>query len=62
MIITLFIVGFAALIFGVYNLTKEKNILALFFFFMGITLIAIGYFVVHIYPQTLPPFLRTFEF
>lgn len=62
MIITLFIVGIAAIIFGIHNLAKHKNILAVFFLFMGITLIFIAYFVVHLYPQTLPPFLRTFRF
>lgn len=59
MIITLFIVGLAAVIFGVYNIAKEKNLFAAFFIFTGITLIAIGYIVVHLYPQTLPEFLRT---
>jgi hypothetical protein len=58
MIISLFIIGFVAFVLGVYNLAKEKNILALFFFFMGITLIAIGYIVVHLYPQTLPEIFR----
>ena len=54
MIITLFIVGFAAIVFGIYNIAKKKNLFAVFFLFMGITLIAIGYIVVHIYSQTLP--------
>lgn len=62
MILTLFIVGIAAIVFGIINLAKHKNILAIFFLFMGITLLFIGYFVVHLYPQTLPPFLRTFSF
>lgn len=62
MIITLFIIGFAAIVFGINNLAKHKNILALFFLFMGITLLMIGYIVVHLYPQTLPLFLRTFRF
>jgi|GEM_PF-4172267 len=61
MIITLFIIGFLAIFLGVYNLSKEKNMLALFFIFMGIFLLALGYIVVHLYPQTLPAFLRTFQ-
>lgn len=61
MIITLFIVGILSIIFGIHNLAKEKNILAVFFIFMGVTLLLIGYFVVHLYPQTLPEFLRTFK-
>lgn len=61
MIITLFIIGLAAIVFGIYNIAKEKNLFAVFFLFMGITLIAIGYIVVHLYPQTLPEFLRTFR-
>ncbi len=62
MILTLFVVGIASIIFGIINLAKHKNILAVFFLFMGITLMLIGYFVVHLYPQTLPQFLRTFSF
>lgn len=61
MIITLFIIGLFAVVFGIYNLAKMKNILALFFIFMGITLLVIFYIVVHIYPQTLPAFLRTLQ-
>jgi len=61
MIITLFIIGIIALVLGIINLAKEKNILAIFFFFMGVTLLLIGYFVVHLYPQTLPEVLRNFK-
>ncbi len=58
MIITLFILGFAIVVFGIYNLAKEKNNLALFLLFVGISLIVIAYIVVHLYPQTLPEIFR----
>lgn len=61
MIITLFIVGLAAIVFGIYSIVKKKIIFSIFFLFMGVTLIAIGYIVVYFYPQTLPEFLRAFR-
>ena len=60
MILTLFILGFAATFFGIFNFIKRKNILAFFFVFMGLILLLIGYFVVHFYPQTLPESIRSF--
>jgi hypothetical protein len=58
MILTLFIIGAASIVFGVYNLAKEKNLLGFFFIFSGFILLFIGYFVLHLYPQTMPEFLR----
>jgi len=60
MILTLFVIGIAAIAFGIINLIKKNNILALFFFFMGIILLAIASIVVYLQPQTLPEFLRKF--
>lgn len=62
MILILFVIGMAFIVFGIHRLSKRQNKLALFFLIVGITIIFIGYFVAHIYPQTLPQFLRTFSF
>jgi len=58
MIIILFIIGILTIIFGVYNLTKEKDAIAIFLLLIGVGLLVIGYIIAHIYPQTLPEFLR----
>jgi hypothetical protein len=60
MILTLFVIGIFAIAFAIHNLIKKKNILAVFFFFMGIILLAIGSIVVYLQPQTLPEFIRKF--
>ncbi len=62
MILILFIIGSVFIIFGVVNLAKEKMMLARLYLFVGIILFFLGYVVIHLYPQTLPEFFRTFRF
>jgi heme O synthase-like polyprenyltransferase len=61
MIVALVLIGFLSIVFGVYFLAKEKNLLAAGLFFIGIALYVAVYIAAHLYPQLLPVFLRSFQ-
>jgi len=54
MIIQLFIIGIALIIFGIISLIRKKAFLGWFLLFMGIMINLLGGIVVYLYPHTLP--------